>query len=96
MLKPIGDHILVQPISKEEKTKSGLYLPDSAQEKPQQGKILALGSGKYFGDTLVTFEDMGLKVGQTVLFTKYGPTEVKIDEEELYVLETNDILGIVE
>jgi len=96
MLKPVGDHVLVQPLSKEEKTKSGLYLPDSAQEKPQQGKILALGAGKYVGEKLATFEEMGLKVGQTVMFTKYGPTEVKVDEQDLYVLEANDIIGIVE
>jgi chaperonin GroES len=96
MLKPIGDHILVEPVTKEEMTKSGLYLPDSAQEKPQQGKVLAVGSGKYVDDTLVSFADMGLAVGHTVMFTKYGPTEVKLDEKTYYILQSGDILGIVE
>lgn len=96
MLRPIGDHILIRPLSKEEKTKSGLFLPDAAQEKPQQGTIMALGHGKYVGDTLMTFESMGLAVGQTVMLSKYGPTEVKLDGEELSIVDSGDILGIVE
>lgn len=87
---------MVKPLSKEEKTKSGLFLPDSAQEKPQQGKVVAVGAGKYVGDKLVSFKDMGIEVGQTVMFTKYGPTEVKLDDEEYYILDTNDVLGVVE
>lgn len=96
MLRPIGDHILVKPLSKEEVTKSGLILPDSAQEKPQEGTVLAVGTGKYVDDTLVSFEDMGIKKDQVVMFTKYGPTEVKVDGEDLYILESNDILGVIE
>jgi chaperonin GroES len=95
-LRPIGDHVLVRPLGKEEKTASGLFLPDSAQEKPQQGEILALGEGKYVGDTLITFEKMGLKVGQIVLLSKYGPTEIKLDGEEFYIVDANDIIGVVE
>jgi chaperonin GroES len=96
MLKPIGDHILVRPLKKEEMTKSGLYLPDAAQEKQQQGTVMAVGHGKYVDGKLLSFADMGVKEGQTVMFTKYGPTEVKIDDEELYVLDSNDILGVME
>ena len=96
MLRPIGDHILVKPLSKEEVTKAGIVLPDSAQEKPQEGTVLAVGTGKYVDDTLVSFKEMGVEVGQVVMFTKYGPTEVKIDGEDLIILESNDILGVVE
>ncbi|MEI6478265.1 MAG: co-chaperone GroES [bacterium] len=96
MLRPIGDHILVKPLNKEEVTKSGIVLPDSAQEKPQEGTVLAVGTGKYIDGTLVSFADLGIKEGQVVMFTKYGPTEVKIDGEELYILDSGDILGVVE
>lgn len=96
MLRPIGDHILVKPLSKEEVTKSGIVLPDSAQQKPQEGTVLAVGTGKYVDDTLVSFKEMGIEVGQVVMFTKYGPTDVKIDGEDLYILESNDVLGVVE
>jgi len=96
MLRPIGDHILVKPLEKEEVTKSGIVLPDSAQQKPQEGTVLAVGHGKYIDGKLVTFADMGVKEGQIVMFTKYGPTEIKIDNEEYYILDSNDILGVVE
>lgn len=96
MLRPIGDHVLVRPLSKEEVTKAGIVLPDAAQQKPQEGTVLAVGAGKYVDDTLVSFKDLGIEVGQVVMFTKYGPTEVKIDGEELYILESGDILGVVE
>ena len=94
MFQPIGDHVLVRPLSKEEKTKSGLFLPDSAQEKPQSGTVVAVGHGKYFGEKLITFAEMGIKEGVTVMFTKYGPTEVQVDGEDLVILDANDILGI--
>jgi len=96
MLRPIGDHILVKPLEKEEVTKSGIVLPDSAQQKPQEGTVLAVGHGKYIDGKLVSFADMGVKVGDIVMFTKYGPTEVKIDKEDYYILDSNDVLGIVE
>lgn len=95
MLKPIGDHVLVQPLNKEEVTKSGIVLPDSAQEKPQEGTVLAVGSGKYIDGQLVSFKDLGIEVGQVVMFTKYGPTEIKIDDKDYYILSSGDILGIV-
>lgn len=88
--------MLVKPLTKEEVTKSGILLPESAQQKPQEGTILALGAGKYVDDTLVSHDDMGLKVGQVIMFTKYGPTEIKVDEEDLYILESGDILGVIE
>ncbi|MBU6389332.1 co-chaperone GroES [Patescibacteria group bacterium] len=96
MLRPIGDHILVRPLSAEDVTKAGIILPDSAKEKPQEGAVLAVGTGKYIDGKLVSFADMGIKVGDVVMFTKYGPTEVKIDGEDLYILDSNDILGTVE
>lgn len=70
-------------------------LPGSAQEKPQTGEVIAVGHGKYYGDELVTFDKMGLKKGVTVMFSKYGPTEIKLDGTEYYVLETHDIIGII-
>ena len=96
MLQPIGDHILVKPLAKEEVTKSGIVLPDSAQQKPQEGTVLAVGTGKYVNDKLVSHKDMGIEVGQVVMYSKYGPTEIKIGDEEYYILESNDILGVVE
>ena len=95
MLKPIGDHILVQPLSKEEKTKSGLYIPDSSEDKLYQGQILALGQGKYEYGTLVTFEHMGLKVGQTIAF-KQAPSKFLFEGEFYYDLSPDRIVGIVE
>ena len=95
MLKPIGDHILVKPAGAEEVTKAGIVLPGSAQEKPQQGEVVAVGHGKYQGGTLVSFDDMGIKKGDTVMFTKYGPTEIKIDNEDFFILESHDILGVI-
>jgi chaperonin GroES len=96
MLKPIGDHILVEPLAREEVTKSGIVIPETVKEKPQQGKVIAVGSGKYYDDTLVSFKEMGIEVGQTVMFTKYGPTEVTINDQEYFILESHDILGVVE
>ena len=96
MLRPIGDRVLVKPLSKEEVTKSGIVLPDSAQQKPQEGTVLALGSGKFVDGKLVSFKEMGVEVGDVVMFTKYGPTEVKVEGEDLYILDSGDILGIVE
>lgn len=95
MLKPIGDHILVKPLDKEEVTKAGIVLPDTVQQKPQQGTVLAVGTGKYMDDTLVTHKELGIEVGQVIMFSKYGPTEIEIDGEEYYILESNDILGVV-
>ena len=90
-LQPLADRVLVKPIEKEEMTKSGIYLPDTAKEKPQEGKVLAVGPGKMTDDGKRIVMD--LKVGDTVIYAKYGGTEIKIDEEELIILRESDILA---
>ncbi len=90
-LQPLADRVLVKPIEKEEMTKSGIYLPDTAKEKPQEGKVLAIGPGKISDDgKRIPLE---LKVGDTVIYAKYGGTEIKIDDEELIILRESDILA---
>jgi chaperonin GroES len=96
MLRPVGDHLLVLPSDQEEVTSAGIVIPGTAQQKPQEGKVLAVGSGKYVDGTLVSFADLGIKVGDVVMFTKYGPTEVKIDGTEYYILDSGDVLGVLE
>lgn len=92
-IRPLGERIIVKVLESEEKTKSGIVLPDSAKEKPQMGKILAVGSGKVLdnGQKL----PLEVKVGDKVLFAKYAGTEVKLDGEEYMVLKENDILAIM-
>ena len=93
-IRPLGDRVVLEPVSEEQKTKSGIYLPETAdKEKPEQGKVIAVGPGK--------FEDgkrtpMDVKVGDTVLFTKYGPNEVKVDEKEYLIAREEDILAVLE
>jgi chaperonin GroES len=94
-LKPLEDRIVVKPGQAEERTASGLVIPDTAKEKPQQGTVLAVGPGKRAessGETL----PLGIEVGQTVLYSKYGGTEVTIDGEDLLILSSRDVLAIVE
>jgi chaperonin GroES len=90
-LQPLADRVLVKPIEKEEKTKSGIYLPDTAKEKPQEGEIMAVGPGKMTDDG--TRIPMDLKVGDRVIYAKYGGTEIKVDDEELMILRESDILA---
>ena len=90
-LQPLGDRVLVKPTEKEEKTKSGIYLPDTAKEKPQEGEIIAVGPGKF--DETGKRIPMDLKVGDKVIYAKYGGTEIKIDDEELMILRESDILA---
>jgi chaperonin GroES len=90
-LQPLADRVLVKPMEKEGKTKSGIYLPDTAKEKPQEGKVLAVGPGKMTDDGKRILPD--LKVGDTVIYAKYGGTEIKIDDEELIILREGDILA---
>jgi chaperonin GroES len=90
-LQPLADRVLVKPIEKEEKTKSGIYLPDTAKEKPQEGEVIAVGPGKMSDDGKRIVMD--LKVGDIVIYAKYGGTEVKIDDEELIILRESDILA---
>ena len=90
-LQPLADRVVVQPIEKEEKTKSGIYLPDTAKEKPQEGKVIAVGPGRLSEDGKRIAMD--IKVGDTVIYAKYGGTELKIDDEELMILRESDILA---
>ena len=93
-IRPLGDRVLVKPLSRETVTKSGIVLPDTATEKPQEGEILAVGSGKVLDNGKRTTVEVS--VGQRVLFAKYAGTEVKMDNEEYLILRESDIMGIVE
>jgi chaperonin GroES len=90
-LQPLGDRVVVKPIEREEVTKGGIVLPDTVKEKPQEGKVLAAGPGRLSEDGKRIAMDV--KVGDVVLYVKYGGTEVKIDGEELIVLRESDILA---
>jgi chaperonin GroES len=90
-LQPLADRVLVKPMEKEQKTKSGIYLPDTAKEKPQEGEILAVGPGKLTEDGKRI--PMDLKVGDRVIYAKYGGTEIKVDDEDLMILRESDILA---
>ena len=93
-IKPLGDRIVLKVLEAEEKTASGIVLPDTAKEKPQQGKVLAVGPGKYSDDGKLL--PMSVKEGDTVLFAKYAGTEIKYKGEELLILSESDLLAIVE
>lgn len=94
-VKPLSDNILIEPITVEEKTKSGILLPDTAQkERPEQGKVIATGPGKKTAAGKVI--PMEVKTGDKVLFTKYGPNEIKIDNKEYLIAKQEDILAIIE
>ena len=90
-LQPLADRIVVRPIEREEQTKTGIYLPDTAKEKPQEGKVIAVGPGRKSEDGNVVAMDV--KVGDIVIYAKYGGTEIKIDDEELMILRESDILA---
>lgn len=93
-LKPLFSNVIVKAAKKEEVTKSGIVLPDAGQEKPEQGEIIAVGSGKLLDNGEVA--PMTVKVGDKVMFKKYSPDEVKIDGEEYLVLNESDIIAIIE
>jgi len=93
-MQPIGDRVIVKPAGKEEVTRSGIVIPDTAKEKPQEGEVIAVGTGKLLDSGERTA--MEVKVGDTVLFAKYGGTEFKLDGEDLLVLRESDILAIIE
>ena len=90
-LQPLADRVVVKPIEKEEKTKSGIYIPDTAKERPQEGEIIAVGPGRLTDEGKRIATD--LKVGDRVIYTKYGGTEIKIDDQELVILRESDILA---
>ena len=93
-INPLGDRVLIKALEREEKTKSGIVLPDTAKEKPQEGRVIAVGSGKMLDNgTKVALE---VQVGQKVIFSKYAGTEVKLDGEEMMILNERDILAVVE
>jgi len=93
-IRPLGDRVLVKPLSRETVTKSGIVLPDTTTEKPQEGEIFAVGPGKVLDNGKRT--TLEVSVGQKVLFAKYAGTEVKMDDEEYLILRESDIIGIVE
>ena len=94
-LQPLEDRIVVRPGKSEETTASGLVIPDTAKEKPQQGKVLAAGPGKR-ADNTGELVPLGIEVGQTVLYSKYGGTEITIDGKDLLILSSRDVLAVVE
>ncbi|MDI6860815.1 MAG: co-chaperone GroES [Caldisericia bacterium] len=93
-LRPIGDKIIVEPEKEEEKTKSGIVLPDTAKEKPQKGKVIAVGPGKILDNGQRS--PMEVKEGDIVIYSKYAGTEVKIDDKEYLILSDRDVLAILE
>lgn len=93
-IRPLQDRILVKRIEKDEKTKGGIIIPDTAKEKPQEGKVVAVGKGKVADDgKLIPLE---VKAGDTILFSKYAGSEVKIEGEEHIIMREEDVLGIIE
>jgi chaperonin GroES len=90
-LQPLADRLVVKPIEAEEKTKAGIYLPDTAKEKPQEGEVVAVGPGRLSDDGKRLAMDV--KVGDIVVYAKYGGTEIKIDDEEYMILRESDILA---
>jgi chaperonin GroES len=93
-LRPLGDRVVIQPTPREEMTKSGIVLPDTAKEKPQEGSVLAVGPGAFDSDGKRIAIDV--KVGDKVLYAKYAGTEFKVEGDELLIVKQSDILAIVE
>ena len=92
-LRPLSDRVVVEPLEQEERTESGLFIPETAKEKPQKGTILAVGEGRRDGDG--NRVPMDVEVGQVILFAKYGGTEIKLDNKKLLILKESDILAVV-
>ena len=90
-LEPLSDRVVVKPIEREDKTKSGIFLPDTAKERPQEGKIIAVGPGRLSEDGKRIAMDV--KVGDVVLYAKYGGTEITVDDDELMILRESDIMA---
>jgi chaperonin GroES len=93
-IRPLGDRVVVKAVEREEQTKSGIYLPDTVQEKPQEAIVLAVGNGKLLDNG--TRQPIDLKVGDRVLYSKYAGTEVKILIDEFLILRESDILAVIE
>jgi len=94
VIRPLGERVLVKPLPSEEKTKGGIVLPDTAKEKPQEGEVIAVGSGKLLDNGQRVPID--LKPGDKILFSKYAGNEVKIDDVEYLIMRESDILGVIE
>ena len=92
-LRPLGDRVVITPIPREDMTKSGIVLPDTAKEKPQEGNVLAVGPGRILDDG--KRETVDVKVGDKVLYGKYAGTEFKVEDDELLIVSQKDILAIV-
>lgn len=93
MIRPLQDRILVERLPVEEKTSGGIIIPDTAKEKPQEGKVVAVGKGKLVNGQL---NELDVKVGDRILFSKYGGTEVKVSGNEYLIMREDDILGVIE
>ncbi|HZY03928.1 MAG TPA: co-chaperone GroES [Anaeromyxobacteraceae bacterium] len=93
-IRPLHDRIIVRRVEEEERTKGGIIIPDTAKEKPIEGKVVAVGNGKVLEDGKV--RPLDVKAGDRILFSKYGGTEVKIDGEEHLIMREEDILGVIE
>ncbi|MBQ7219541.1 MAG: co-chaperone GroES [Synergistaceae bacterium] len=93
-LKPLGDRIVVKVLEREEKTKGGLFLPDTAKEKPTEGEVVAVGTGKILDNGQK--QPVELKVGDRIIFSKYAGTEVKLDGEDFVIFSERDVLAIIE
>ncbi len=93
-IRPLGDRVIVEPLEQEEKTASGIYIPETAKEKPQEGLVLAVGEGRR--DEEGKRVEMDVKAGDKVLFAKYAGTEIKIEGKKLLIMKEADILGILQ
>jgi chaperonin GroES len=93
-LRPLGDRVVIEPTPREEMTKSGIVLPDTAKEKPQEGKVLAVGPGRILDDG--KRESIDVKVGDKVLYAKYAGTEFKVEDNELLIVSQKDILAVID
>ncbi len=93
MIRPLQDRVLVQRVDAEDMTASGIIIPDTAKEKPSEGKVVAVGPGKRLDNGSI--QEMGVKKGDKILFSKYGGTEVKVDGEDYMIMREDDILGVM-
>jgi chaperonin GroES len=93
-LKPLGDRIVVKALEPEEKTKSGLVLPDTAKEKPQEGKVVSVGSGRLMDNG--SLKKLEIKTGDKILFGKYSGTEIRIEGDDYLILREDEVLAVVE
>lgn len=93
-VRPLHDKVLIQRLDSEEKTKGGIIIPDSAKEKPQEGKVIAVGNGRFLEDG--STKPLEVKKGDKILFSKYGGTEIRIDGEDYLILSEEEILAVVD